>query len=78
MRTAVQEYAAANYLRPKDMAARLNCTAAHVNELIRTGVIAPAIDVAVPGKEKHRANYRVAPEVFEEYLARSIVQPEAA
>lgn len=72
MRNMQQEVAAANYLKPKEMAARLNCTPQHVNELVRTGVIAPAINVASPGK---RARYRVDPAVFEEYLERSTVQP---
>lgn len=71
MRTREQEVALARYLSPRQMAERLNVSVEYVKRLIRGGKI-KAVSV---GTAK-RPMYRVAPDVFEAYLASIEVVPE--
>ena len=69
MRTPEQEIAAYNYLTVQQVADKLQCTAQHVNTLIRTGKLAPVVNIAVG----RRAHYRIAPHVLEAFIAQATV-----
>lgn len=62
MRTAQQERARFTYLRTSEVADVLDCSRAHVVDLIQAGRLR-AIDIATGS----RPEYRVSPEALEEY-----------
>jgi excisionase family DNA binding protein len=72
MRTKEQEVAAYTYLKPAEIAERLNCEPAHVLNLIHAKAL-PAINIGT-GK---RPEYRVDPAAFEAFIVARSTRPAA-
>lgn len=68
MRNPEQSVAAYTYLRPAEVAERLNVSRSHVNELVRTGKL-EAVNISLTA----RPLYRIAPAALDEYLKRQKV-----
>ena len=63
MRTKEQEVAAYTFLKPAEIAERLNCTPVHVVNLIKAKKLS-AINIGTGNKPE----YRVAPAVFDDFM----------
>ena len=78
MRAVEQEQARYNWLRPSQVAERLDCSTEHALALLRSGAFGAGVkDISLrPGEG--RPEYRIAPEAVDEFLAARTVTPEAA